>query len=193
MKSITIFFTIAFLFLFTFTSTQVSAVSTKSYLPNKSYNYTYSSYSKNGKLLGTGTFNYIKSGSKKGFWRLDNEDYYVDYAYDTYDKSLWKIYGTAKGIVGISYMYTDFLIPGNLKKGTKGRVDLGLGGIVKYKVLSTKANVKVSGKLYKNTIKMWYSGNRIVYYAKNIGEIKQQILYEGEYKTYYALTKVKKN
>lgn len=180
-----------------FSSTTASAaMSTKAYQPSTKYSqYVYKSYNEKGKLEYVSQLKFVKtSGLMKGSWRdISQDDYYYFYGY-TKQGGLVLMSGDKS-----SFQYGSFKtvqqLPATVKKGQTGHL-MGLDfSSSKYKVLSTSVKVKTPNGTYQKAIKIWakeYGQNVLHYYVKNVGEVKRQTLYQGEYKTTYVLTKTKK-
>lgn len=194
MKYLVSFLSAIILLVFSFSGIQASAVPSKSLIPSNLYDYTYKYYSMNGKIVDTETKKYLRTGPKRGYWKVVGKDVYSLYSYNDFnDKAVWEFILTSKEFLTTGGIFADLFVPGNLKKGNKGTItDMPPAGTIKYKVLSTNATVKINKKIYKNVVKVWYKGNTIGYYAKNRGLIKEEMLDEGEFKPLVMLTKVKK-
>lgn len=171
----------------TFFNGDVASAKSVSYEPSKNYVYTYKMLNYKGKVIFTETYSVVKKGDMKGTWKLKGHDFYKSYG----EYGLNMISGTYDEYQRGALSINNLLPSNNPKKGDKGRLENGISGTKKYKILSTNAKVKVKNKTYKNTIKIWtnYSGNTVQYYAPNIGLVKEQYFEEGEYKTLYYLAK----
>lgn len=154
--------------------------------------YSYKNYTVKGKLYDKSSFQYITKGRLKGLWKFVGEQAYE--SYDFYSDGLYVTYGTENEI-NSGNVRSERLLPGRIKKGAKGILNDDRSGVTRYKILSTSSTVKTPVKTYKNAIKMWLkngSYQTIVYYVKYRGCVKEQTLYEGEYKTTSILYKIKK-